>query len=457
MSDSETVLEKARARDHWQEEKDRLTAELEKKILGGRSEISIREILAVPLPDMLTVAFRNQARSIVRRERPLVLQSSHHFVLDDNEVKSHLRLLRELLIDRLVLADDEVRQMISFGVRLQFDVITKPRATLEALLYHKSVERQRDDIATIIVGLGEQRPMIAAVLNLIGSYPAGPVTKEAFSALCRRAEKTAYGEKPVTALMADLQDFAAFRNAIDGKGASEIDNQTVLGILFERNLKELAEGLLPTLTQKDIWGLPEIEKVLEYQIVAGGLALSSDEPGQVFLPAEFDLSEFIEETGREVSRLGGKEVSEGKTAPPQIMEKEPLEMALGSMRGGVAPPAPLRQGNKPGSLPVALNSAAESDETILIRHDNIEHQPPGPYPPLHRLIDEKSRRSFIKKIFRKDAGAYRQFVERVEATPSWKSAKAILDDELARRAINQYSKEAVKLSDLVFSRYFARR
>jgi hypothetical protein len=71
-------------------------------------------------------------------------------------------------------------------------------------------------------------------------------------------------------------------------------------------------------------------------------------------------------------------------------------------------------------------------------------------------VDEKSRRDFIKKIFHKDLDAYLAFIEQIEEMQTWKEAKAFLDREFQQRKVNPYSKEAVRLSDMVFSRYFAK-
>lgn len=452
MGENKSVLEKTRrqGRDHWQDEKERLAAALEKKILGRRTETALRDILATPLPDLLKVAFRNHALSVLRSERPLVLQSSHRFVLDDQQIRTHLRTLRDLLTDRLLLTREEVRRLVSLGVRLQFDLITKPRATLEIVPFSKSTERQRDEILAIIASLGEQRPMIGAVLDLVEECPSGPVTKDAFAVLCRRAERMVYGKKPVTALIADMQDFISFCAAGESKRRTEIDNQTVLGMLFERNLKELAESLLPTLTQRDTWTVAQIEQVLEHQIVADGLTLSDDEPTQLFLPADVDLSEFLEETKRQVQQR-----FQGEDSGPQTAGCSP---AAGVALNAEAEAASTKRAEAASWVrPVSLHSATDSEQQLLVRHEDIEHQPPGPYPSLHLLIDEKARKVFIKKLFGKDSSAYFDFVGRLEAAPNWKSAKAMMDAELVARGINPYLKAAVRLSDVVFSRYFARR
>jgi hypothetical protein len=444
-----------RPRDHWQDEKDRLIAKLERKILGRREQITVQEISAVPMPELLLAAFRNHAHGIVRREKPLVLQSSHRFVLEDDDVKAHLRRLRELLIDRLVMPRDEVIEVIVFAVRLQFDVITKPRAALVDLLYERALERDRDDIRTIVAGLGEQRPMISALLDLIGGYPAGPVNREAFVALCRRAERIVYSDKPVTALMADLNDVANFCSAIDGKPVTEVDNQTVLGILFERNLKELAEGLLPTLTQKDKWTLLEIEKILEHQIVSSGLALGAESPGQVFLPPEIDLSAFLDEAPDEIRPDLDKNGPGGNT-------ESAVYATTGDDHADLKDAGAFERvydlfTDSPESDTSPDPQAAAQNHPAAGRPAAREFQVPISYQPLHRLIDGKSQALFVKKIFRKDAEAYGRFIDSLELAENWKAAKEILDEELSMRKINPYSKEAVRLSDVVFSRYFPRR
>ena len=313
MSNSDTTTHSMYpGRDHWQDEKDRLRARLEAVLLGDREELAVQELLARPLPDLLRTAFRYHARSILRRERPLILQGSHQFLLDDPEIRAHLHKLRELLIDRLKLTRAEIRKLIDFGVRLQFDLIARPRATVETLLYQQPFERQRDDIATILVGLGEHRPLLAAILELIDDYPSGPVTKEAFRALCRQAERKTYGEKPVAALLRDLQDLITFRNLVEGTERTYIDGQTVLAMLYERNLKELAESLLMLLSQREAWTLTQIERAMEHQLLVGGLSLSSDEPWQLFLLPEEDLSAFLEETQREVRQRGLRHDTAGR-------------------------------------------------------------------------------------------------------------------------------------------------
>jgi hypothetical protein len=97
------------------------------------------------------------------------------------------------------------------------------------------------------------------------------------------------------------------------------------------------------------------------------------------------------------------------------------------------------------------------ERPLIINRRDIERQPPGPYPSLQSLINNKAQRLFIKKIFRKDGEKYSEFIQQLEEQDKWKDAKAIIDTELEKRRISPYSKEAVHLGDIVFSRYFSRK
>ncbi len=71
-----------------------------------------------------------------------------------------------------------------------------------------------------------------------------------------------------------------------------------------------------------------------------------------------------------------------------------------------------------------------------------------------RLIDEKDKKYIQKKIFDNDIRAYNEFIRQLEPIDSWKEAKKMIDNELVMRSIEPFSKEALRLGDLVFNRYF---
>jgi hypothetical protein len=500
--------------DHWEQEKAKLSLALTERLLRGRDLIAFSELKAslllrherlLGLGEIVLAFLRRQAREIIRQEKPLLLQSKRRFDLDDDELRTELRQLRDLLAERLVFDKNELHAALAFGVRLLFDVITKPAAALERLIYPRGIEQKKADVAVILQGFEKNHPLAVHLLRELAAHSGDLITKAVFSACCRRAEKEIYGRRLVSPFVAELQTCQNFCAAIGPASYHRLETQTVVAMLRERGLQDLAERLSPDLTEQKSWSIPEIERLLEEResatapfspppVMSRPVGTStvqfSSRPqahpallenerretgvGERSWPqveAQGDLNLAPEETARNWA-LPQAPVSanEKEMEIPAAAEATPLDATAGEAQGGepviLSPagtlsdievePAPEIDAPRLAARPKVVYYDEDGDEPQLIERVKIEAQPPGPYPSITRLVDEKSRRDFIRKIFHKDLEAYLAFIERIEAMETWKEAKAFLDHELQQRKVNPYTKEAVRLSDVVFSRYFAR-
>jgi len=460
-------------RDYWEREREKLVIALEERLIGNRDTIPLRELLAAEIPEILKGLFRQQAYKLVRQEKPLGLHSVRQYELDDPEMRQQLRRLRDMLAERIVFERAELRPVLNFGVGLQFDVLAKPRSALEHLLYRQEVERDRDDIVIVLRGLGEEQQYLRSLLDRLVAYPAGPVTREAFLAACHQVELEVYGKNPVSALVQDLKQYQRYcAILLDTAGRQDeflIDNQTVLAMLFERNLHELAENLLPEFTKKEAWQIAEIEALVAQHLQNGSatLLLTGSEGTAI---VSVDMSRVLAEAASEIeSQLVQAAVSDRQQSPSQAAAVSASGIIIQEKAEWYpTPSAPPSETVFSSDATVTMNPTAQASSAnkIKIRFDTeepvvhrakIEQQPPGPFPSLYHLIDDKSRKTFIRKIFQRDADAYIDFIDRLEPLQTWKEAKALLDAELGMRNINPYSKEAVQLSDALFGRYFSKR
>ena len=73
---------------------------------------------------------------------------------------------------------------------------------------------------------------------------------------------------------------------------------------------------------------------------------------------------------------------------------------------------------------------------------------------LQSLVDERTEKLFIKKLFNGDNEAYNSLFEKLNEAESWRVAKILIDNELFKRDVDPFSREAIKLVDLVYSRYY---
>lgn len=104
------------------------------------------------------------------------------------------------------------------------------------------------------------------------------------------------------------------------------------------------------------------------------------------------------------------------------------------------------------TLPKIIYS--DDDKQLIIKKQKIEKQPPGPYPSLFSILEKRDYKVFVKKLFKKDERAFINFMDQVDSVERWRKAKQIIDWELEKRRLDPYSKEALKLSDVVFAKFF---
>lgn len=507
----------AAGREHWEQEKEKLTLALTERLLRGRDSVAFAELKRAPIflerstikvGEMVLALLRQQARQIIRQEKPLVLQSQRRFELEDDDIRGQLRRLRDLLAERLVFDKNELQAAVAFAVRVQFDLLTKPGAALAQLIYSRSPQRRKVDIVVILEGLDEKHQLVVAIKNLLRKSPDGLIAKEEFTGLCQRATNEIYGAYLIPALIADLQAYQQFCTSLGPAASVRIHQQTVLQMLRERGLQELAEKALPELTTQRWWAVTDLASVLERALALPSLPQAAPIAPPV---TEVELDRVLQAAALQIENLlaAAPNTEHEMPEPPPAAAQTALNLVEASVATSATPPisangkeeeetvtAPVEtslattptaenlappESSRPPDIPPSEESEFEEvdlhailqveeatipprktvypdavEEPLMVTHAALEAQPPGPYPSITRLIDGKSRQAFIKKVFHRDLDAYLDFIEALEATQTWKEAKALLDGTFKQRKVNPFSKEAVQMSDLVFSRYFKR-
>ncbi len=481
----------------WQQEKKKLARVLEEKIITGQENLTLSQLKKHNVPEVLHVSLQNQATHIFKKERPLSLIQSDRFDFSDTQIKKQLSTLRDLLIEKVQFKTEEVRKAISFSINLAFDVITRPKLTIKSILFQKSSERRREDVLAIIRGLGDDLLTVRTLQEFLEAETVDVITREHFDAIMKEVFQSLYGEQPITALMNDLNRLQHLYQEITGREKEQISAQILYGMIKERDLQDYAPAFKKEMQNKSGWSLTEFEQFLERTILVGNLEPEFEKSDTIFIPEEQEEEtrpkqpQTREETGTvpaqqeaekaeqsQLDRLKNRIRTEQKPEPEKNeytpmdtngVVKEPDKFTVPAVKETNGEKGAIKEENKQNN-----NSKEETDtglfrrglrssrreftgtSTDVIKRSQIEAQPPGPYPPLHSLIDDRSRKVFVKKLFGKDSEAYHFFVERLERTESWKEAKGILDRELSSRGLSPYSREAVRFSDILFGRYFSK-
>ena len=93
---------------------------------------------------------------------------------------------------------------------------------------------------------------------------------------------------------------------------------------------------------------------------------------------------------------------------------------------------------------------AEKEEKVLAESLEPSNAKSG----LKTYIDDKTESVFVKKLFGGDKDAYNNLVDKLEEAESWRVAKILIDNELFKRDVDPFSREAIKLVDTIYTRYY---
>ena len=66
----------------------------------------------------------------------------------------------------------------------------------------------------------------------------------------------------------------------------------------------------------------------------------------------------------------------------------------------------------------------------------------------------KLEKTFVKKLFGGEQEGFEDLLGRLEEAESWRVAKILIDNELFKRDVDPFSREAIKLVDLVYILYY---
>lgn len=437
----------------WTTEKRRLADVLFERVIKGRERIPYQEMVSCGFPEFFEACIRHRARKIFRTEDPVEVNTNDRYNIQETELKNQLLFLERVFVSATIFRREEIRAVADFAVNFQFDVIVRPRQTLEEILFRSSNSQNKSDVSVVLKGFGDSRLFVKKMLKKIEAMDSETIDQENFEGISRTVERQIYDETPLSALLDDVNSLIEFEASITGKEDRGVHSDVLLGMLEERDLYDMANELTPEASGKEFWSVAEIENALERYLLVGRLDHSS-------LPStDSSNSKDVAETAPDsIEPIEASDppsaFTDACSSDEQRRDEKPkpfrIQFAEDNSRSAGASRSEQRMYSRVNGKPVFLTY----DEDLIINRSDIERQPPGPYPALASLIGPKDRKLFIKRIFRRDKQQYMEFIQRLETLDLWKDAKAVIDEELRVREISPYSKEAVLLGDVVFSRYF---
>jgi len=370
--------------------KKRLVGILVERSLNGKEFITCRSLLHETLPQFIKDSILSLAQKHLKVEKPITWNFNANLDFDDEEVKASGERLMLALLRSVRFSRSEVELCLSNALKLRFDLLIRPRQTIEAIFFKTVDHHDRKVLVSSLNKIGHGVPFLEALVKKIEHGEKESFSREAFHVVAEQVQREMYSDFEKKQLLHEYDlvlDLFSIDQALFPKGLSSV---VVEEILLARRLdaahsivrKKVAQG-------KTTWSKEDIKDIFTFVL---------------------------------------------KAAPSEPVERERL-----------AQPSVI--------FPKII--FPKEDDDLRVHRQNIERQPPGPYPSIFSFIDDRDQRNFVRKLFQKDEKAFNSFMDKVDCLSQWREAKQIIDWELEKRHLDPYCKEAVRLGDIVFAKYFS--
>lgn len=414
-------------------EKKLLADAVRKRLIGDKSFVSYKELIDKKLPTFLKNFLQNSVQKYIVTEEPFQFNNSKRFDFEYEKIVELKHQLMKAFEEATLFSREELVEIINKTVSLQFNLLVKPTTSLIKIFFRNKSERLQTEILQILEGLDDQRMIIKRLIEQIKKFDQYHIVEDDFKKILDETNKQVYQENFIPAFISDVKAFLNFLGMIYGIENHQIKLTYLRLILKERNLEKywVAFESFPS----ESISINEIQSLLSQFIArenSHGAEENNDDIDR-FMVLPFSIADNSTE-------ISSKADQDNNAFSQNFIIKAPIDQNE-------------RQNTAERKILKITNNWKDPMD-MVIQRSNIEKQPEGPLLSLKMMIGEKDRRLIQKRIFDNDIYAYDEFINNLDLIDNWKDAKKLIDSELQNRSIGLYSKEALRLGDLVFNRYF---
>ncbi len=456
----------------WENETVVLVVSLKKRILEGATSVRFGKIaLDNAIPPFVKLLFQNRVEEYLIRETPLSFKSTPHFDLRLEDIERFKTPILESLREMAIFSQEEVEEILREALVLRLEYLIKPVSTMEQVLFE-------DTARVAIADLERRLHPYAKVLSYTDELTREckrlgytEIEKDEYHRLMDSILQKKSAENPLAWVLRDFSVLTEFLSETKGEEVVRVEGNVLKAFFEDRKLIPFRRVLeVEMKLGKEDFDAGELEVMLKRYLefketfaIANGLGKKEKEE-EIAIPSEKPVEPPLAKEEPEM----GIEFEE----PPQKEEAWDLELMLGEeSQETEKEPEPLR--SSPEIETPVLEEPPKIKKPMRIIRREVKEEPlesaePEPAPliseekaspsvfrtRLKDLIDEKTEKAFIKKLFGGDGEAYVKLMRKLEEAESWRVAKILIDNELFKRDVDPFSREAIKLVDLVYSRYY---
>jgi hypothetical protein len=444
----------------WENETVVLVTSLKKRILDSKERVRFRDISADDgVPTFVKALFKNRVETYIQKESPLTVQSTPHFDLRPDDLENLKSRFLDVFREAAMFDDKEVETLLKEALVLRMNYLVKPSDTMRRILFENRDSVGLSDVDGILLSFKKELPYAGDVIDECHKLGKTSVTAEDFGQIVTDVLHRSTAEDPVKVVVRDLSALTEFLSETKGEEITRVEGNILQDFLADRNLWGFRRALdVEMKLGRDDFTVADLEVTLKRYLELKE-EFSKDIDDDRAIPKDEVKSERVEE--KEVKGERQDTIQTKEETLPFEEEKLDLDEVLNE-----GPPSQETQD-------IAIKAEAEAEEEpqkpmrIIRRTQKKEETKEeakleGPVKEeaatekkgLREFIDTKSEKVFVKKLFGGDNAEYEQLINKLDEAESWRVAKILIDNELFKRDVDPFSREAIKLVDLVYGLYY---
>ena len=437
----------------WENETVVLLTSLKKRILGGKEQVRFTKIAEDgALPTFIKALFKKRIENFIDKESPVSVKSTPHFALSEKDIERLRTTSLDVLLKAAFFKSQEVEEILREALVTRLDYLVKPVDTMRKILFEERTEVDLPTMDSILDPFKKHLPYAEELLRECHRQGKSALRREEYGSISSDLLHRLTEKDPVKVVLQDFTVLVEFLSETKGEEVTKIEGSMILDFLADRSL----------------WGF---RKAVEVEMKLG--KADFDSVGlEVTLKRYLELKEGFSQTEEKdiPESVTKTKIEENKTEPVQPLtgtttEDWDLEEVLGEETftlGVEEEKEPLVE-EKPQQKPKPMRiirreqkkeAETEEIETPTVDEAYSDEKTASPKGGLRSLINGKTEKQFIKKLFDGDADAYHALLDKLDEAESWRVAKILIDNELFKRDVDPFSREAIKMVDLVYSRYY---
>ena len=433
---------------------DGITLNLDKKIIGRDERVSLQDIKKRDIPSFIKNYFDRESEKWIREESSMFL-SSGRFNYDLPEIRKKFDELYELLKNTAIFSRAKLHRVMEQAVKLQSNFLIQPQRTMVQFIYRDEDVITPAEVMDSMKYFLDYAYYYQALEQFFKNNKMETISRSKFKNFIQQLDEKALSQDKGGAAVNMAQVIVGFLNLGRDQQSDLLDTEILLSAYQDRSLPEFVDAMKNAQAKgKDRIPVSQLAGMLKSFVETGDIEPKIVKEAPKAAEVKYEEKKEVVST-KNLSNLVSqiedvKEEDQAADVSSFFEEEEEEDIVLPAQM----PPPEVKPEVKPAAAatPTTANTADQLAEHLARQMGQAEV-----LEDLNKLIEDKDKKVYIKKLFKKKDKEFFQLLANLNASTNWKDANNLIDDTFYNLEVNPYQKEAIAFTDAVYARYFPKK